>query len=126
LCQILQGDSASCGTVTSGGTESIILACKAYRNYAREEMGIENPNMVVPVTAHAAFDKAADMLDIQIKHVPVDPVTQRVNIAKMKRMINGLVSIFQFFYQNRIYRKKNRIFRKTREMLYYNKIILFI
>ena len=74
-CNLFHGDpQTSCGVMTSGGTESIILACKAYRDYAREVKGIADPVMVVPVTAHAAFDKAADMLDIGIHHVPVDPV----------------------------------------------------
>lgn len=43
--------------MTSGGTESIIMACKAYRNYAMEVKGIKKPEILVPVTAHAAFDK---------------------------------------------------------------------
>ena len=65
------------------------MAIKAYREYAREVKGVENPNIIVPITAHAAFDKGADILDIQIKHCPVDPVTQRVNLKKMKSMINS-------------------------------------
>ena len=32
--------------------------------------------MVVPYTAHAAFDKAADLMDISLIHVPVDPKTK--------------------------------------------------
>ncbi len=75
--------------MTSGGTESIILACKAYRDYAREVKGIEYPNMVVPITAHAAFDKGAAMLDMQIIHVEVDPVTMRVDLKKMKKAITS-------------------------------------
>lgn len=75
--------------MTSGGTESIILACKAYRDMARDVKGIEYPNMVVPITAHAAFDKAAAMLDMQIVHVKVDPDTQKVDINQMRRAING-------------------------------------
>jgi glutamate/tyrosine decarboxylase-like PLP-dependent enzyme len=61
-----------CGVVTSGGTESILLAMKAYRDWARAEKGIRHPVMIVPVTAHAAFDKAAECFDIKIKHVPVN------------------------------------------------------
>ena len=75
--------------MTSGGTESIILAIKAYRDYAREVKGISDPNIVVPITAHAAFDKGAAMLDMPIIHVPVDPVTYRVDLNKMKRSINS-------------------------------------
>jgi glutamate/tyrosine decarboxylase-like PLP-dependent enzyme len=52
-------DSQICGTVTSGGTESILLAMKTYRDYARERRGIVIPEIVTAVTAHAAFDKAS-------------------------------------------------------------------
>jgi glutamate/tyrosine decarboxylase-like PLP-dependent enzyme len=61
-----------CGAVTSGGTESILLAMKAYRDRARTEKGITRPEMIVPVTAHAAFDKAARYFNIEIIHTPVD------------------------------------------------------
>merc|ERR1712013_428338 len=63
-CSIFNGGPSSCGCVTTGGTESIILACIAYRDLAREEKGIELTEMIVPVTVHAAFDKAAAMLGI--------------------------------------------------------------
>jgi len=88
-CSIFNGGPSSCGCVTTGGTESIILACKAYRDLARDEKGIELTEMLVPVTAHAAFDKAAAMLGMVIKHVPVDEVTKRVNVDAMKKMISG-------------------------------------
>src|SRR5690606_32890562 len=48
-----------CGTVTSGGTGSILLAMKAYRDHARERRGITAPEIVTAETAHTAFDKAA-------------------------------------------------------------------
>ncbi len=60
------------GTVTSGGTESILLAMKAYRDHARERRGIAAPEIVAPVTAHAAFDKAARFFDMPLVRVPVD------------------------------------------------------
>ena len=55
-----------CGAVTSGGTESILLAMKTYRDYYRNENGIKRPNIIVPVTAHAAFDKAGEYFGIKI------------------------------------------------------------
>jgi len=61
-----------CGTVSSGGTESILLAMKTYRDRAREEKGITKPEMIVPVTAHAAFDKASQYFGIKAIHIPVD------------------------------------------------------
>ena len=60
------------GTVTSGGTESILLAMKAYRDLARDRRGIAAPEIVAPVTAHAAFDKAARFFDMPLVRVPVD------------------------------------------------------
>ncbi len=60
------------GTVSSGGTESILLAMKTYRDRARQEKGITRPEMVVPVTAHAAFDKASQYFNIKMVHIPVD------------------------------------------------------
>lgn len=74
--------------MTTGGTESILMACKAYRDFAREERGIKHPNMVIPKTAHPAFDKAANYLGITVNHVSVDPVTTCVNLNEMKRKIN--------------------------------------
>ena len=65
-------NEAICGTVTSGGTESILLAMKAYRDRARVAKRIRKPQMVVPSTAHAAFDKAAQYFNIKIVRVPVD------------------------------------------------------
>ncbi|MBS3756814.1 MAG: aminotransferase class V-fold PLP-dependent enzyme [Desulfobacterales bacterium] len=60
-----------CGVVSSGGTESILLAMKTYRDQARQEKKNRRPELVVPVTAHAAFDKAARYFGIKIIHVPV-------------------------------------------------------
>jgi glutamate/tyrosine decarboxylase-like PLP-dependent enzyme len=76
-----------CGTVTSGGTESIMLAMKTYRDWGRAEKGIRHPEMVVPVTAHAAFDKAAHAFGI--KQVKV-PVTHEMiaDLDAVKRAIN--------------------------------------
>lgn len=66
-------ERAVCGTVSSGGTESILLAMKTYRDRARERQGIRSPEMVAPVTAHAAFDKAARYFNIRMVRIPVGP-----------------------------------------------------
>lgn len=68
---MLNGQGA-CGTVSSGGTESILLAMKTYRDWARETKGITKPEMIAPVTAHAAFDKASQYFGIRMIHIPVD------------------------------------------------------
>jgi len=59
------------GTVSSGGTESILLAMKAYRDFARERRGVAAPEIVAPVSAHVAFDKAARYFGMPLVRVPV-------------------------------------------------------
>ena len=68
------------GTVTSGGTESIMLAMKTYRDRAQQRDGIATPAMVVPETAHAAFDKAAHSFTMRQVKVPVGP-DERADVA---------------------------------------------
>jgi len=72
--------------MTTGGTESIVLACKAYRDYSREVKGIKKPEMVIPITAHAAFEKAAQFLNIKLCIVPVSN-DYTVSIKDMRNMI---------------------------------------
>ncbi|KAL0114158.1 hypothetical protein PUN28_011460 [Cardiocondyla obscurior] len=86
-CHLFNGDEAACGTMTTGGTESILLACKAYRDYARDVKGIRKPEIIMPVTAHAAFDKAAQYLNIKICCIPVDPKNFTVCIRTMRKSI---------------------------------------
>lgn len=73
--------------MTSGGTESIMMACKAYRDFARETRGIKRPVIVMPITAHTGFEKAAKYLGLRVKNVPVDPLTLKVDMNAMKRAI---------------------------------------
>jgi glutamate/tyrosine decarboxylase-like PLP-dependent enzyme len=75
-----------CGVVSSGGTESIMLAMKTYRDHARLERGIRHPEMVVPVTAHAAFDKAAECFGIKKIEIPIDD-DFRADVREAKRAI---------------------------------------
>jgi glutamate/tyrosine decarboxylase-like PLP-dependent enzyme len=77
-----------CGTVTSGGTESILLAMKTYRDQARETRGVRRPEMVLPVTAHAAFDKAAQYFNIRPVRLPVGP-DYRAGIERARQAINA-------------------------------------
>ncbi len=75
------------GTVTSGGTESILLAMKTYRDWGRAQKGITSPNMVVPTTAHAAFDKAAQYFGIEQKRVPITDA-YRADARAAKKLID--------------------------------------
>ena len=67
------GDEETAGSMTSGGTESILMAVKAAREWARKmRPEIQNPEMVVPITAHPAWNKAADYLGLKMVMTPVD------------------------------------------------------
>lgn len=69
---LLGGGPGMVGHVTSGGTESIILACKAARDRARAA-GLEGRGvLVLPITGHAAFHKAAAVLDLEVRPTAVD------------------------------------------------------
>ena len=82
---LFYGDEEMIGTMTSGGSESLILAVLAYRGYARETRGVTRPNIVMPVTGHVAVDKAGHLLGVHVRHVPVDPVTQTPRVQEMRR-----------------------------------------
>lgn len=77
------------GSVTSGGTESLLMAIKTYRDMAQAQRGVTTPNMVIPNTIHAAVNKAAEYFKIELILVPVDPVTFKVDLKKMAAAING-------------------------------------
>lgn len=72
-------DSSPAGMVTGGGTGSILQAILAHREYARATRGIDRPSMVRPATAHPAFVKAAHLFGLELRTVPVDPVTTLVD-----------------------------------------------
>ncbi len=84
---ILHGDEQVVGNFTSGGTESIICAVKAARDFARAERGIGDPEILLPETAHASFQKAAHYLGLRTVVVPVDPATFKADPETLRRAI---------------------------------------
>lgn len=77
------------GNITPGGTYSIMEAMRTYKKWAKETKGITQPNMVVPSTVHAAFDKGAEDYGIKLIKVPVDPQTQRADVKAMAKSIDA-------------------------------------
>ncbi|TRY72161.1 hypothetical protein TCAL_03949 [Tigriopus californicus] len=63
---LFHGDDKACGTMTSGGTESLIMACKAYRGYGKAKRGITKPNIVMSSSGHVGFDKAGHLMHIDV------------------------------------------------------------
>jgi len=85
---MLHGPDSAVGTMTSGGTESILVAMAAYRDRARRRWPwIRRPNVVLPETAHPAFDKAGHYFGIRMRRAAVLP-TGQVDIRDMKRRID--------------------------------------
>ena len=83
---LFNGKEGACGLTTSGGTMSIINAIYAYVTIAKKN-GIKNPEIITPVTAHAAFQKACDMFNIKCIKIPLDKNYQ-VNIKSVERNIS--------------------------------------
>lgn len=86
-CDLLNGDDKTVGTMTSGGTESILMAVKAAREMARKKKPwILRPELVAPVSAHVAFEKACKYFDV--KYVPVKLDDDfRVNMKALKKAV---------------------------------------
>ncbi|XP_016472367.1 sphingosine-1-phosphate lyase isoform X1 [Nicotiana tabacum] len=76
-----------CGNMTSGGTESILLAVKSSRDYMKAKKGITKPEMIIPVSAHSAYDKAAQYFKIKLWRVPVDKEF-RADVKAINQRIN--------------------------------------
>ncbi len=70
---MLHGTEQVCGVVTFGGTESLINPMLVYRDRGRTEKGITEPEVIIPVTAHVALDKAAHLLGIKLVKAPLGP-----------------------------------------------------
>jgi sphinganine-1-phosphate aldolase len=82
------GDDAVVGSVTTGGTESIFMAMKAARDWARAmRPEVVLPEMVIPLTAHPAWNKAAHYLGLKVVTVPVDDGF-RADIPAMQEAIS--------------------------------------
>jgi sphinganine-1-phosphate aldolase len=87
--ELLGGDKNSAGNFTFGGTESIMLAVKSARDFIREKHP-ENtkPNIVLPVTAHAAFFKACHYLCVEAKVIEVDEESFLPSISDYEKVID--------------------------------------
>lgn len=76
------------GTVTAGGTESCMIAVKAARElwkskHPNRAKQCIKPNIVAPTTVHAAFHKAASYFDLELRLIPIDPLTKHVDADTM-------------------------------------------
>ena len=69
---LMHGPDGSTGAMTSGGTDSITMAIKTARDYARSNgRARERANIILPYSAHLAFDKAALLMDVEVRRIPI-------------------------------------------------------
>lgn len=73
--------------MSQGGTDSIILAVKAHRDFWRDNFQIFEPEIVASVSAHPALDKACDLLNIRLVKVKMVPETMEIDMAAVKAAI---------------------------------------
>ena len=83
---MFHGDTAA-GTMTSGGTESVLMAVKTAREWAKNVRGIAAPEMVLPISAHPAFMKAAHYFNVKPVLIPLGP-DFRVDLEKVAKAVN--------------------------------------
>ena len=85
---LLNGDSKIAGNFTTGGTESILLAVKSSRDMFLSKHGDgRKPEIIIPVTAHPAFRKAAEYLGMKIARIQVDRNTYRSIPGEVEKAI---------------------------------------
>ncbi|OQY02868.1 MAG: aspartate aminotransferase family protein [Bacteroidetes bacterium 4572_117] len=93
--EIFHGAGHAVGTMSSGGTESILLAVKTYRDMANAKKGLirlpkaisPKPEMIVPESVHVAFTKAAHYFGVKLVVAPLDK-QYRVKVKAVKKLIN--------------------------------------
>jgi glutamate/tyrosine decarboxylase-like PLP-dependent enzyme len=88
LLRLFRAPSGAAGTITTGGTESIFMAVKTARDWARANRpAVVTPTLVVPRSAHAAFDKAAHLLGLRVRRMESSP-DFKADVAGMARAID--------------------------------------
>src|SRR5205823_7057523 len=90
---LFHGPDGAAGFMTSGGTESLLMAVKAARDRGRAERGVTEPEMVIAESAHAAFHKASHYFGVKVNKIAVRP-DWRADVDAMAAAVNentGLV-----------------------------------
>ncbi len=101
--ELLHGGEYAVGNLTSGGTESIFMAVKTARDWARDQRpDVGRPEIVLPESAHPAFDKAAHYLNLHIQRIPVrddfraDPPAMNAAVTDQTIMLVGSAPCFPY------------------------------
>ncbi|KAK1772532.1 putative sphingosine-1-phosphate lyase [Phialemonium atrogriseum] len=89
VLNLYNAPQGAAGVSTSGGTESILMACLSARQKAYVERGVTEPEMILPETAHTAFRKAGEYFNIKIHLVSCPAPTYQVDVRRVSRLINS-------------------------------------
>ncbi|KAI5862380.1 PLP-dependent transferase [Durotheca rogersii] len=89
VLSLFHAPPAAAGVCTSGGTESILMACYSARQKAYAERGVTEPEMILPDTAHTAFRKAGDYFKIKVHLVSCPAPSYQVDVHRVSRLINS-------------------------------------
>eukprot|EP01132_Coremiostelium_polycephalum_P002540 gene2540-3143_t len=88
--QMLNGGPNVRGTMTSGGTESLLMALKTYRDMARDRAFFGsggNYEIVLPITAHPAIEKGCKYFGLKPVYVPIDEKTGQIDLKVFEKKI---------------------------------------
>ena len=85
--QLFNGKKDACGITTNGGTMSIINAIYSYVNRGRK-LGIKNPEIIISITAHCAFEKACEIFGVKCIKIPLDKKTYQINLSLVEKNIS--------------------------------------
>lgn len=88
VLSLFNAPEGAAGVTTSGGTESILMACLSARNKAYKERRVTEPEMILPETAHTAFRKACEYFKIKMHLVECKAPNYKVNLSAVSRLIN--------------------------------------
>ena len=75
------------GNIVTGGTEANLMAIRAARNHARKYKGIVDGEIIIPISAHFSFKKAADMLNLKIVEAKLDE-NYKIDVESVKEKIS--------------------------------------
>jgi len=85
---LLNAGEDAVGSMTSGGSESLMMAVKSARDEARSRRpALENPEIILPVSAHPALHKAAHYLDVKVVAIPLDK-DFKADIKAVRKAVN--------------------------------------
>jgi glutamate/tyrosine decarboxylase-like PLP-dependent enzyme len=89
VADLLHAGDGFAGNLTTGGSESILVAVKTGRDWAKKHKPeITEPEMIAPVTTHPAFSKAADLTGVRVRYAAIRE-DKKVDVSEVEKLING-------------------------------------